>query len=73
MRPPREHRLRERAVIYTAIFGDYDALNQPAPQEQPCDFICFTDMKLPPRAGAWRVVAVRRDPRLHPRLQAKRF
>jgi hypothetical protein len=60
-------------VIYTAIFGGYDELKQPAAQDQPCDFICFTDMKLPRRVGAWRVVPVRRDLRLHPRMQAKRF
>jgi hypothetical protein len=62
-----------RAVIYTAIFGGYDTLKEPAAQDLPCDFICFTDMKLPPCVGAWRIVAIRRDPRLHPRLQAKRF
>ena len=62
-----------RAVIYTAIFGGYDNLKQPAAQDQPCDFVCFTDMKLPRRAGDWRIVAIPRDRRVHPRLQAKRF
>jgi Protein of unknown function (DUF616) len=73
MPPHHERRLRARAVIYTAIFGGYDTLKEPVPQEKPCDFICFTDMKLPRRVGAWRVIRVPRDARLHPRLQAKRF
>jgi alkaline ceramidase TOD1/glycosyltransferase MUCI70-like protein len=62
-----------RAVVYTAIFGGYDTLKQPSPQDQPCDFVCFTDSKLPSRVGAWRVIHVRRDHKVHPRLQAKRF
>jgi Protein of unknown function (DUF616) len=62
-----------RAVIYTAVFGNYDTLKQPTPQDEPCDFICFTDSKMPSRVGAWRVVQVRPDPAVHPRLQAKYF
>ena len=62
-----------RAVIYTAIFGGYDTLKEPVAQDRPCDFICFTDMELPPRVGAWRIIPVPRDPRLHPRMQAKYF
>ena len=62
-----------RAVIYTAIFGGYDTLKQPAAQDEACDFICFTDMDLPRRVGAWRIVPIRRDRRAHPRLQAKHF
>ncbi len=60
-----------RAVVYTAIFGGYDALKQPAPQSTPCDFICFTDTTMPSRAGAWRVIHVRTDRHVHPRMQAK--
>jgi hypothetical protein len=62
-----------RAVIYTAIFGSYDVLKQPAPQDESCDFICFTDSKIPPRVGAWRIIHVRPNRDVHPRLRAKRF
>jgi hypothetical protein len=62
-----------RAVVYTAIFGGYDTLKQPPLQDEPCDFICFTDSKMPSRVGAWRVIHVRRNRKIHPRLQAKRF
>jgi hypothetical protein len=62
-----------RAVVYTAIFGNYDALKQPPPQDEPCDFVCFTDSKMPSRVGAWRVIRVRPDPAVHPRMQAKYF
>src|SRR5438093_3588330 len=62
-----------RSVIYTAIFGNYDELNDPAEQDTNCDFICFTDQHLPARVGAWNVVHVRRRAGMHPRMQAKRF
>ena len=61
------------ALVYTAIFGDYDTLKQPVRQDESCEFVCFTDMSLPSRVGAWRVIRVRRDPASHPRMQAKRF
>ena len=50
-----------RAVVYTAIFGGYDALKQPPPQDEPCDFICYTDGEMASRVGAWRIVHVKRD------------
>jgi hypothetical protein len=62
-----------RAIVYTAIFGAYDDLKQPAPQNEECDFICFTDSGLPPRVGAWSVIRVRPSGRLHPPMQAKKF
>ena len=62
-----------RAVVYTAIFGGYDTLKHPPAQDEPCDFICFTDSKLPSRVGAWRVIHVKTDHKVHPRIQAKRF
>jgi alkaline ceramidase TOD1/glycosyltransferase MUCI70-like protein len=62
-----------RAVVYSAIFGNYDVLKQPLPQDEPCDFICFTDSEMPSRVGAWRVIRVKPDPVVHPRMQAKYF
>jgi hypothetical protein len=59
------------AVVYTAIFGDYDVLKQPVPQDEPCNFVCFTDTAMPSRVGVWRVIQQRGDPGLHPRMQAK--
>ena len=61
-----------RSAVYTAIFGDYDNLQQPVPQDADCDFICFTDQDLPARVGLWNVVRVRRS-FAHPRMQAKYF
>lgn len=69
----RDHQNRMHAVVYTAIFGDYDTLKQPSPQDESCDFICFTDGAMPARVGAWRVIRVKPDTALHPRLQAKYF
>lgn len=62
-----------RSVVYTAIFGNHDQLNQPAVQDADCDFICFTDQRLPTRVGAWNVVHVKARAGMHPRMQAKRF
>jgi len=62
-----------RTVVYTAIFGGHDTLKQPVPQDDPTDFICFTDTPMPFRVGAWRVFHISPDPKLHPRLQAKWF
>jgi hypothetical protein len=62
-----------RAIVYTAIFGGYDALKQPVAQDVPCDFVYFTDAKMPARVGAWRTIRVKRDLAIHPRIQAKWF
>lgn len=62
-----------RTVVYTAIFGGYDTLKPPEPQDQPCDFVCFTDDQMPARVGEWHVVHVPRDSQLHSRMRAKRF
>jgi hypothetical protein len=62
-----------RAVVYTAIFGGYDTLKPPPPQDEPCDFICFTDGEMPSPVGAWRVIRVKADHKVHPRIQAKQF
>jgi O-antigen biosynthesis protein len=62
-----------RTVIYTAIFGNYDELSEPVAQDVECDFVCFTDRRLPPRVGAWNIVPVKARVATHPRMQAKRF
>lgn len=37
--------MKNKLVIYTAIFGDYDNLIEPDRHYGNCDFICFTDQK----------------------------
>jgi hypothetical protein len=60
-----------RICIYTAIFGNYDDLKQPAKQSVPCDFLCFTDANLPRRVGAWRIIRTGVHAELSPRLRSK--
>lgn len=36
---------KDRLVIYTALFGDYDDLVDPNEKFDGCDFVCFTDQK----------------------------
>ncbi len=62
-----------RVLIYTAICGAYDDLNQPAVQNIPCDFVCFTDTPAPSRSDVWRVIQFNADPKVHPRMRAKFF
>src|SRR5947209_6787657 len=61
------------AIVYTAVFGGFDTLKQPAAQDEPCEFICFTDARMPRRVGAWRVIHIPADGDVPPRMQAKRF
>lgn len=34
-----------RLLVYTALFGDYDALIDPTENFEGCDFVCFTDQR----------------------------
>lgn len=37
--------MKNKFVIYTALFGDYDDLIDPKEKYDGCDFICFTDQE----------------------------
>jgi len=37
--------MKNKFVVYTALFGDYDDLIDPKENYEGCDFICFTDQK----------------------------
>jgi len=37
--------IKNKLVVYTALFGDYDDLIEPKEKFEGCDFICFTDQK----------------------------
>jgi hypothetical protein len=48
MTEPTENKLndkKDRLVVYTALFGDYDDLIDPPEKFEGCDFVCFTDQK----------------------------
>ena len=36
---------KDKLVVYTALFGDYDDLIDPVEKFKGCDFVCFTDRK----------------------------
>jgi hypothetical protein len=44
-------RTKTHAVVYTAIFGGHDTLKEPVPQDESCEFICFTDTRIRPASG----------------------
>ena len=43
-------------VVYTALFGDYDDLQEPTPSKS-CDYICFTDDP-DLKSNLWRIQVV---------------
>ncbi|WP_051286420.1 glycosyltransferase domain-containing protein [Salinimicrobium terrae] len=49
--------MKNKTVIYTAIFGDYDGLI-PQPQFPGIDYICFTDT--PQKCSPWKIIEVER-------------
>lgn len=66
---------RKAVCIYSAIFGDYDDIHEPARQNLDCDYILFTDRPPDSDRSAWRVVTIdtgRLFP-MHPRMVAKYF
>jgi hypothetical protein len=63
----------KKIAIYTAIFGGYDELKPPVPQDVDCEFLCFSDAALPKTVGAWQTIRVNRDQAIHPRMRAKWF
>ena len=44
-----------QTVIYTAIFGNYDSLIEPAYKPSNCDFICFTDNR-DLKSNVWQII-----------------
>jgi len=56
-------------AVYTAVYGNYDRLIKPVPQDIPVEWYCFTD-RAPAAAQGWNVmVESPQDP--DPRLSAK--
>jgi hypothetical protein len=46
--------LRQSICVYTALFGDYDALRPPAYLPEGIDFVCFSDR--PRQVSGWKVI-----------------
>ena len=68
--------MKNKAVIYTAIVGDYDQLNEPEVKPAGCDFVCFTDQDI--ESETWEVRKIdrqygdsTRDARMHKVLAHK--
>ncbi|MFH7906813.1 glycosyltransferase domain-containing protein [Enterobacter cloacae] len=49
-----------KRVVYTAIFGDYDLLQEPKRKESNIDYICFTDNQ-EVKSSKWHVVYISND------------
>jgi hypothetical protein len=49
--------ISNKLVIYTALFGDYDQLEEPEKSFEGCDFICFTDQK-DLKTNIWRIIYI---------------
>lgn len=54
---PNNYFLDERIAIYTAIFGNYDSLLEPAWVPDNCDFFAITDQMVP-STSEWKTVDI---------------
>jgi hypothetical protein len=69
-RAVRVYNFVNKTVVYTAIFDDYDQLNDPESYDPSIDYVCFTS-SLNIKSNKWRVIIVKalyRDPRRSARL-----
>ena len=62
---------QRKVVIYTAIFGNRDTLQEPARLPIECDFICFSDTKFSSRA--WEVRQIKPSIQNDPVRSARKF
>jgi hypothetical protein len=60
-----------RTAIYTAICGDYNSLQEHAPNEN-VDWICFSDTPRKSRTD-WEIRRIQTPAGMSPRMSAKRF
>lgn len=59
-----------KLIVYTAIFGDYDVLNDPLVVNKKIEYICFTDNK-EIKSKVWDIRIVERE--LTPRREARKY
>ncbi|GEN29686.1 hypothetical protein HVA01_33320 [Halovibrio variabilis] len=62
---------KNRFVVYTALFGDYDNLIDPSKNFKYCDFVCFTDQKNL-RSNIWEIRLVE-ECDLPPNMMNRRY
>ena len=58
-------------AVVTSIYGGYDQLAAPPPQDMEAEWICVTDRPDLDGQGAWKIVCEPRAEAVHPRLAAK--
>ena len=67
--PVLENKENKRVAVYTAIFEDYDKLNEPKQTENEIDYFCFTDNSSLV-SNTWNIILLPdlyRDPRISAR------
>lgn len=62
---------KDRLVVYTALFGDYDDLIDPPEKFSGCDFVCFTDQKYL-KSDIWEIRLIT-DCDLPPNMMNRRY
>lgn len=62
---------KDRLVVYTALFGDYDELIDPPEMFSGCDFVCFTD-QAHLKSDAWEVRFIK-DSDLPPNMMNRKY
>lgn len=66
-----KNKKRERLVVYTALFGNYDDLIDPPKKFEGCDFICFTD-QAHLKSDVWEVRLIK-ECDLPPNMMNRRY
>ncbi len=65
-----EKRVEKKYVVYTALFGDYDELNEFNFESPECDFICYTD-NVNLKSDSWMIIVV--DCELNPNMMNRYY
>lgn len=63
--------MKNKIVIYTALFGNYDNLIEPHSEFEHCDFVCFTDDDSV-ISNVWKIILVE-NKTLYPNMQNRYY
>tara|TARA_A100001011_G_C14294485_1_gene837795 strand:- start:353 stop:1123 length:771 start_codon:yes stop_codon:yes gene_type:complete len=61
--------MNKKIAIYTALFGNYDILEDPTFIDDECDYICFTDQNI--KSRVWKIIHT--NPALNPSLENRKY
>ena len=57
-------RFGEKGVIYSAIIGNYDSINEPEVKSENIDYVLFSDRDIPDYSGVWDIRVLNNEMKL---------